>query len=477
MMHPLSTPRFLWKEAVVISMLIWSQCLGGLADMLSFVLLAGWALAGRRQALQALSVSGLIVLLNPGLFPDQTSGSFMKWLVLILAASRILLASIARPRRLPPSVIWLTLFAITAGVSSRVMSYDFAVSAFKLAAFYLAILAVLLAFHSSADLKYHWQSWLFTLFVVVLVSGLPLLVLKVGYFRNNQGFQGILNHPQAYGVFFAPLTAMAIGIWLERGRRLHAVALVALVGGLTLLSSQARTAVFAMLLSFLCTMLTAVLRRRDWLASMSGPWRKWTSLTVMLAMAAGLVSQSGLLERGTLGFLEKGNDALDASGGLRQARGRLMDMSWSNFLDHPILGIGFGLASDPSSFEVERHPILGIPVGASTEKGFMPTAVLEEDGIVGTIVLLLLLASLALPIIRRGSVAHSLLFWTCLFTNFGEMCFFAMGGLGLHIWLMMGFASACSVEIETVPNATHSLAKQPQHSPVRAYSRLSRRAG
>jgi hypothetical protein len=82
----------------------------------------------------------------------------------------------------------------------------------------------------------------------------------------------------------------------------------------------------------------------------------------------------------------------------------------------------------------------GLPVGASVEKGFMPSAVLEETGITGAVLVIGLLLALFRPIVRNGSIS---LFWmalVCLFVNFGEMVFFSVGGLGMLFWVLMAFA-------------------------------------
>ena len=90
-------------------------------------------------------------------------------------------------------------------------------------------------------------------------------------------------------------------------------------------------------------------------------------------------------------------------GGLTEAfaesRESLIDRSMDNFRQYPIAGIGFGVPSDTSQelFEVKR--VGGIPISASVEKGSLPSATLEETGIIG--------AGLCL-VSRRRSLLHGL---------------------------------------------------------------------
>jgi hypothetical protein len=130
----------------------------------------------------------------------------------------------------------------------------------------------------------------------------------------------------------------------------------------------------------------------------------------------------------------------------------------ANFWDHPLTGIGFGAPSDPARFanQLERGPY-GIPLSASVEKGFMPTAVLEETGIIGAALTILLLLALFVPILRHPDPT---LFWvatTCLLVNFGEMVFFSIGGMGFFFWFVMAFCHVAALqESEQGPRAVEA---------------------
>ncbi|MDE3051447.1 MAG: hypothetical protein KGJ48_16300, partial [Nitrospirota bacterium] len=84
----------------------------------------------------------------------------------------------------------------------------------------------------------------------------------------------------------------------------------------------------------------------------------------------------------------------------------------------------------------------GLPLSAPTEKGFLPTAILEETGILGTLCLILLLGSLIWQVSRKSDIATTWIFFTSILVNVGEMVFFSFGGLGLYIWLIMGWATS-----------------------------------
>jgi hypothetical protein len=141
-----------------------------------------------------------------------------------------------------------------------------------------------------------------------------------------------------------------------------------------------------------------------------------------------------------------------------------MSQSMRNFRDHPLTGIGFGAPSDPVRFarQLERGPY-GIPLSASVEKGFMPTAVLEETGIVGAILILLLLLFMFAPTVLHPDPT---LFWvmaTSLFLNFGEMVFFSVGGMGFFLWFVMAFCHVSALK-SPAPSQKGMAHRKPTHT-------------
>jgi hypothetical protein len=112
----------------------------------------------------------------------------------------------------------------------------------------------------------------------------------------------------------------------------------------------------------------------------------------------------------------------------------------ANFLT----GVGFGLAPAGVEQETQQDELTGLPIGASSEQGFLPLAVLAQVGIIGAVPLTLFLCVLGIPVVKHGEPAVVAMFFTALFVNFGEMIFFSTGGLGLHMWLLIGACLAAS---------------------------------
>lgn len=117
------------------------------------------------------------------------------------------------------------------------------------------------------------------------------------------------------------------------------------------------------------------------------------------------------------------------------SRRGLIEFSWNNFLDNPLFGIGFGVA------KTEMFKRTATYLTAPAEKGFLPTAILEEGGLVGTTAFLVFLGVFTWDLWRQRNVAGLITFWVFLATNLGEVTIFSPGGAGAFGWIMVGAAT------------------------------------
>jgi hypothetical protein len=84
----------------------------------------------------------------------------------------------------------------------------------------------------------------------------------------------------------------------------------------------------------------------------------------------------------------------------------------------------------------------GIPISAPVEKGFLPTAILEEVGLIGAALFLWWLAAATRLVAKGQTGIFEALFAAALFVNAGEYIFFAMNSLGLLNLLLISLAIA-----------------------------------
>ena len=145
---------------------------------------------------------------------------------------------------------------------------------------------------------------------------------------------------------------------------------------------------------------------------------------------------SGRIYKSVISFANKGGgetSGLDLKQ-VMQSREGIIQQSWDLFKSHPLTGIGFQVA-DSAEFR-EKATLLSAPI----EKGFLPTAILEETGIFGTFFFVIFLISFLGYLIGQRHIPATTVFLTFLLTNMGEVSLFALGGPGQLGWILTGAA-------------------------------------
>lgn len=403
--------------------------------------IALYALKGSREAVEALFLLAFLIVTS------KLSVSLGRWPILLAASSRILWDGIREGEVPTITGPLLFYFATVAGTSIVVSAFPL-VSALKVLTFALGTTAVLVGLYQTRHAMQHWLSWLYTMGSFILVASIPFYFLPAGFARHGVLFRGITNDPQTFGAVVAPLTALFTGLYLFhptlKNRWVGAPAVLGWVG---IYLTFSRTSMLAAVLGLVVTVgVGGVLRREEWGRQIGNALGRPVAIGSGILILGLLAMQASSIQRYVAEFVFKDDQASTVVEIFEEARGSRATRSMENFRRSPIFGIGFGAPSDPSRFtrHLERGP-LGIPTSATVEKGFMPTAVLEETGIVGAVLILTLLGFLIAPVMWYGDIVAFWMLSTALLVNFGEMIFFTMGGNGLYLWIMMGFCYCWSV--------------------------------
>lgn len=410
---------------------------------LSLPLLAVYALFGRTEALQALFFSWFLTMLNPGLAPPPSTAQFGRYLVLFAAVASVGMRSVSLQAGIHfrPLTLGTCLLGGFFVVHSLFVSPMVEVSALKAVSWTLAMAATLAAWSgldSGARDKLIGQ--IFAGLTALMLLSLPLLGSPLGYLRNAHGFQGVFNQPQVFGTTMALLGAWAAARLL--GSRHPSWMNVAIAAGCAMLVvlSEARTGGLAMVLGIAAGVVSIlVLRRRGvhaLLPGLASPRLLFTggSLIVVILLSGPFIADQ--MEK----FVLKRSEATSLTEAYDRSRGALIEPMTANIQEHPIRGIGFGIASNPHGMRVTRDPILGLPVGASVEKGVMPLAVWEELGVAGLFAVSLWLLWLIWRSIKAGIVA-AVVSLTALSINMGEAVLFSPGGFGLLLLILLGWTA------------------------------------
>lgn len=424
---------------------------------LSYFLIAVFALLGRAHAIQALALSWLFTMLNPALAPDASAASIGRYLVIFAAAISVAWRGAGSGAGF--SIKRLSLLTLCLGVLMLLHSLLFSavvdVSVLKVVSWVVVVLTLLSAWQGLGPAQrialFGQLQW--GLIWLMLLS-LPLLAVpSVGYLRNDTGFQGLLNHPQAFGPTVALVGVLVGGRVLgERKPAWRDIALLGICLVLVVLS-EARTAGVAMILGLLGSALVSpvfagVSRRR-----MLPGLRSRRFQTMALMVVVGVIVAGPFLADKLSSYLFKRSDATSLISAADASRGALVEKMFVNIQKYPWTGIGFGIASEPADMEVERDPVLGLPLSAQVEKGVMPVAVVEELGIFGGLAVL----GWLVVVLRRGAragVQQFAVLITLVLVNFGESMFFSVGGMGMLLLILL--AGAVTGEQRMTKRVTHA---------------------
>ena len=403
-----------------------------------------YALRGSKESIEALTMLAFMIVINKGL-ASVPLVSLFRWAILFAAFGRILWDSIMKDESFPSIMVPLMLFSSTVFLFSLMASQLPLVSVLKLISFAIGVGTIMIGLYRTMHLREYWVSFFLTLGVFILLASLPLYGSRLGFLRNGTGFQGIINHPQVYGSLAATTTSFLTGLVLFYGNRSRLILIALGIGWIGIFTSQSRTAFLALFTAFLLV-LVGCLFNRSWFEKVSAAFTSLNSFFAMALLSVFLLLNWSSLQEGLTKFLLKDDGDTSVAASLEDSRGDLIQRSMDNFMSAPITGIGFGVPSDPRLTRIETG-FLGLPIGASVEKGFMPSAVLEETGLAGALFVIMIIFALIIPVVKYGGIPLFWMLMTCFMINLGEMVFFSVGGMGLYLWLLIGFCYSYSIAL------------------------------
>jgi len=438
--------------AAFVSVLLVVLAAHPVAPIITLIFLGAWSLRGAKQAIQALSLLVLIKFLNPAIYHFAGPFALGAWIVTGVAGLRIFVDNLRVQSKRHPVIPWLLLFSSMVFVESLFFSRYSIVSMFKITSFTFVAATVLIGFKVTASRSVDWTPWFLGIWISTAGLSIPTLLFRnIGFATNGSGFQGVLNHPQALGAFLAPMVAWLTGRLLFSPLRRASWLYAATPAAWTLLFlTAARTALIAVVAGFVVVFLVALLRRPEWRKSIRKGVVKPVSALFAFAILSLFLLKPSLLAETVFGFIRKGDSQATVAESFQSSRGRGIEGQWVTFNANPLYGIGFGVSLDPS-FNPVLEPLTVLPLSAPVEKGFLPTAILEETGIFGTTFFVIFLVSFIRHVFSKTELLLPWVFLASLLVNTGEMIFFSAGGFGLYIWLLMGWATSPRWESKRAP--------------------------
>jgi hypothetical protein len=405
---------------------------GGEIANLSYFVLAGYALFGRVQLIQSLTLLWFFSFIGPDITPQASSASVLRYIVIVAAAVSLLLHKyIKRPFRRVSLLVFATLcLGVFIFIHSILFSLIIDVSILKTFSWLIVILVLMSAWEGLDNLeRTRLEKQLFGGLAVLMLICLPLIFTNIGYIRNGYAFQGILDSSQSWGLVMAVLGSWLIGRLSEKVKYRWLDMILLGLSMVLLVMSATRTAGLALVLAASFSSIIYFITRVSILSFIR---------TIFAVSIISMITWISLSDQLTT-FIFKKDSVTNAFKIGEASRGVLVFPMLTNIVENPMTGIGFGIASQPSKRVIHRKGVFGIPVGAPVEKGVTPLAILEELGVLGLIVVVLWVWMLIRRSYQSGFTPF-LVLSTVLFTNLGEASLFSTGGMGLLFLVFLAWS-------------------------------------
>lgn len=403
----------------------------------------------------ALSTTALLIVTSEVLVTRSGVFSLLKFWILLIAGVTLLRES--RSVFKLPEQSTLLLFALSAAILTLINDYFVGISLLKNAMFTWGALCLLATSALPDDIGPQITEWAMSM--VFVVAGLSVLLYLAGgasgifetqWGQRVSGFRGALSHPQTMGVvaslFAVYLTALYIFTIVHRKRLLMAGVLVLL--GLVYLSG-ARTGMIGYFLATGTLLLVSSIRMGRHTESRTVARYKVRLIQaglMAILLAAMFELATGRISDRMDEFLDKDERGVsNLTDAFKNSRSGQIEEAWRTFSTSPLTGIGFGTDNSP---QWRRQASL---LSASAEKGFLPTAILEETGIIGTFFFCLFLLVLGYRLLLERQLIGLSMLLALLIFNMAEMMFFALGGLGMMGWTMIGIGLTIKRQSQLVP--------------------------
>jgi hypothetical protein len=288
------------------------------------------------------------------------------------------------------------------------------------------------------------QGWIFRFVsLVLLTSQLTILYPSIGFAHNENGFQGILNHPQGFGVFLVAYFWFFMSTISTNLISLSLKYSFVIIYLFSIVMTQSRTAVASILLGGVVS--AALLKfyrfitiNKFW--QLFNPTLKNSLLTCLILTLAYLIGSSTPAQS----FLNKNNgtEGVGIFEVYKASRSLLYEPMLNNIQDTPA-GIGFGIPSTFNEYEVMRDQNFNIPYGLPAEKGLLFLGILEELGILGLIAF-----SIWFVILLRSAFFNGFFqlatFCSIVLLNLGEATLLSTGGVGIFSIIFLAWSTSRS---------------------------------
>lgn len=414
-----------------------------------------------------LIATAMLTITNPYLAPKGVAFSFLARFVYLFVGGILFFQMVGQQKSkiVSPMLLFCLYLAYQALVSSA--GFQPIISYLKLLLFTIIFFAFFSVANASTRKVMAEQNLrsVFLCFACFLIFGSICLIpfpgigkmgaaqaLEAGYSVESIGlFMGMTQQSQALGPITAIFSTVLFAdlLWsIRRWDKLY-VALL-LCAPILIYYTSSRTAMGTYLAGMLFVgfvFMNARLKGRG--AAL------WKTRALSVFFVAGMVACLGLFATpqardAVVRFAFKSGDAeVEAEhqnfDSLVSSRQGLVDVSMANFRDSPVIGNGFQVSEEMKD---RNYTSIMQVLSAPIEKGVWFIAVLEEGGVIGLLLFVIVLLSIFSLLLQRRAFIGVAAFLVLTVSNCGEFTFFSLSGMGGILWAVIFIGLALDAQRE-----------------------------
>lgn len=467
--------------ALVLAAILVNQ-LGIVGNVIFFSILAIMAVGSVKITFEALVLGVMALCTNQAIVLKTVVWAFGRFALLLGVSSRFLFIDQARTGYAllrESRYIALCLFCGVAALTSLAANNRPEIALLKVLLFWLALSGIWSAVSVLRAAQMDVAPWMIKIIAAVCILNLVSLPLGIANNFRAEGFShGLYNlgfyHSQTVGPACAMMIVYLASVWLftaYRNRWICGPLVIVLLYSMYLSGSRTGAITLAGGIATLITLALAW-NGSHWLrirVNMQRSTLVATTIALACLVIVGDVVAGGSISRRAAAFIAKGRKdptadslTLETAFSSRQA---LINRSMKHFWESPLVGNGFQMYGDR---EATQNTTV---MTSQVEKGFLPAAILEETGILGTTLFLLLIATCIGHYVHDRNIPGLAAFVALLVMNIGECSFFSFAGQGGLIWCFIAASDLLGLKTKVAIQPRLSLPEFPK-SP-RAFGRAA----
>jgi O-antigen ligase len=403
---------------------------------ISYFIIAGYALLGKKQVIQAFILCFFFTTMNREIIPITEFQSFNRYIVTLAAFFSIFLRTgFLKFDFLSLFTLGFAFFVI---IHSIFFSLEIEISILKIVNWTVVIITLLKAWSGLSKSEHiRMQMWIKRFLLFIALSSLPFLLFsEIGYRINGKGFQGVLIHPQTFGMTIALLaTIFFIQLFENKKSLWFSIVILFLLFWLIFLS-ESRTAFVSIIITMIIFHLYLCIS-----IFFSKKYKFFFIFLFFYFLLIIIISTLFHFEIIQIynHIISKSNraDSYDIFNSYIVSRNLTLVPMIENISKNFMTGIGFGVASDPFSMEVYYSSFFNLPISAFVEKTNLFIMIFEEIGIFGFILFVMWIFIIFYNSVMSNAPVNFLVLILILLMNMGEAVLFSPGGIGLLFLILL----------------------------------------